>query len=213
MNPFLTPTATFMIDDIPYNTIYCFTRNMTINGETFSCPSYPFAIRSDIAFKTDEFSYEPHHDQLTIDYNLNHTIITPNITTPNWSVRDNMDAIRKVFELREQIEEERKKQIFLKITDEKELTFQSATNILSWTICGAAVGWIGLLIWNEVRHRQHRKKAKQNSIKMHNILEELKKLYTNTDEPNPIEEDTQEKSSLTTVENPTLYTNLHKLIC
>lgn len=209
INPFETPTATSIIDDIPMNTIYCFTRNITIGSETFNCPSFPFAIRSDISFKTDDYNYEPQHDNLAVDYSMNITVTTPNVTTPNWSVQDGVEAIRKVFELKNEIEEERKKQVLLRISNENELTFKSATTILSWTTLGFALGWIGLVVWNEIRHRQHRKKAKKNTKRIHEVLDELKKIHSITDEPDHAEEETPEPT-LAATERPSVYQNLAK---
>lgn len=186
-NPYKTTQQTKFIESFPYTIVYCFTKKIRIANDTFNCPPHPFKIRADVSWATDDETFTPTSDSLTVNATIKASeISSPPVRTPS-GIEDGLEAIRMLFELSERYEKLEGEQIALSIPiAEANITYEIIAKYLFWG-CMCTLSTIGAAIWwNEQRHNHHREKVHHSHKTLAEKLtaiEEVMNLNQNTNKP------------------------------
>lgn len=156
-NPFEHPQKTQVIDSFPFNAVYCFTRKISFKNKTFDCPPYPFRVRIDKQFETDDYIYTPKLSKHVVEQSINKTFLVPDSVEDTNVIRETLEASRKLFEERARKEELEESQILFRIPfADASLTFKGLSAILSFFSSCVGLAVVYAIYLNETRHRAHK---------------------------------------------------------
>lgn len=149
--------------------IYCFTRNITYSGKTYDCPPYPFQLRSDLVWSTDDYVHSPYSDSLTVNNFFNSSAYSgvqlPSLTD---SFKDSLELTRRLYDMLERQEQLESEKIAARIPIlDWNIPYTSLTKVLLM-FSGSVAMSLGVVLWlNERRHLSHKRRVKQQHTKMH----------------------------------------------
>lgn len=172
-NPFKQPLPTQSVEAFPYVIVYCFTRKITFEDKTIDCPWYPFKVRADVAWKTDDDRYNPFTDGLAVNLTINATQFNaPWSKTEHLPAKESIEAIKKLFELTEEHDRMEQDLVLFELL-KHQVTYSQATGGLLSLVLILSFGVAGCVAWVEHRHRQRKAKQWDHHKKMSRRLRRL----------------------------------------
>lgn len=175
-NPFEHQQRTQVIDSFPYNVVYCLTRRITFRNKTFDCPPYPFRIRIDQKFSTDDYTYTPKFSEHVVQESINKTFVTPSSVEDTNVIREALEASRKLFEAKDRNEELEKSQVAFNFPySTSSLTYKGLSVVLTILSSTVGIAVIYGIYLNEMRHKSHERDQKARHASMRRNIRRIHK--------------------------------------
>lgn len=125
----------------PFNVVYCFGHNVTVNQDTFRCPTYPFAVNATFRFDTSDNVISPnitYHQQEDVILSLELPVIQLDGTPIEL---EDYDLVKTITQLRRDNKEAEEK-LTIAFVGENQFTWKHAT----WMSLGASTIIIPLFV-------------------------------------------------------------------
>lgn len=134
-DPYTQPANTQYKTSWPYNYVYCWRLNITIDGETMKCPPYAFRLNATIAWNTSDTYVEAVKSIRKFELlEVNHDIHTVHFKN-NEHLIDENEAFDKVRQLKVELERVQQENVAIKLPIQGGgLTYITSLKILSFLI-------------------------------------------------------------------------------
>lgn len=130
-NPYSQPATTIVKESWPYNYVYCYRLNITVDGETTKCPPYVFKLNYTTGWNSSDTSHHPQPTlframEILID---SHQIHSSHFEGQEHIIDENM-AIDKIFTLEKTLEDLKNENMIVHASIGGGVTYATALRIL-----------------------------------------------------------------------------------
>lgn len=171
-NPFENVLPTRFIEDLPNVNIYCLGRKISINQEdSIDCPPYAFALPTSIKWNTNDRNWIGYAKSLyNFTVKLPDNLVPAEISEPNNTRFAAIDALKRIYNLTEQLQREQTK-LYALNTPVGGVSYAVMTKILLLSVASLAI--IVIYFWKHnhlTTKKRHGKLLSKISTQIENAI-------------------------------------------